>query len=296
MTPFLDPSISVSPRQFINFLIDKYVFKLDHLRWYWEWHNIILTLMRQIFLMLNVAALIKWKKLNSSLRWLLIIQLILIFIFYNPVMTGVVSTYITGIVYPRISDIIIPIVLVVSIFAYSFNSRLMKSIIILTTSLAFVYLGLKTTNYMTNSFNIIEEKSEYNYLYRMKQDLIDAGEALKNYIDKNELKRPNVLMTDYEISYFAHNYQLPYTVYHERLVNNEVYKAKKQDLYKMRKVLKQSYEVDEEEQLQSHLLLKSNQIDFVVTTTVVAPWLTQMLEEIGIIIYENSSYQIYQLN
>ena len=296
MTPFLDPSISVSPRQFINFLIDKYVFRLEHLRWYLEWHNIILTLMRQIFLMLNVAALIKWKKLNSSLRWLLIIQLILIFIFYNPVMTGVVSTYITGIVYPRISDIIMSIVLVISIFAYSFSSRSMKLMIILATSLSFVYLGLKTVNYTTNSFNIIEDKSGYNYLYRMRQDLIDAGEALENYIDEHELERPTVLMTNYEISYFAHNYQLPYTVYHERLVNDETYKAKKQELYKMRKILKQSYEVYEEEQLQVPSLLEQNQIDLIVTTTVVAPWLTQTLEEIGILIYENSSYQIYQLN
>lgn len=296
MTPYLDPSISISPRQFISFLVDKYMFKLDQLRWYWEWHNVVFTLIRQILLILNTIVLIRWKKLDFNLRWLLAIQLILIGIFYNPVMTGFISTYITGIVYPRISDIIMLIMLVSSIFAYSFNSRSMKVMIILVTSLSFVYLGLKTVNYTTNSFNIIEDKSGYNYLYRMRQDLIDAGEALENYIAEHELERSTVLMTNYEISYFSHNYQIPYTVYHERLVNDEVYKAKKQELYKMRKILKQSYEVYEEEQIQVPSLLEQNQIDLIVTTTVVAPWLTQTLEEIGILIYENSSYQIYQLN
>lgn len=296
MTPHLDPSISFSPNQFIGLLMDKYMFKLDQLKWYWEWHNVILTLIRQILLILNLIVFIRWKKLDFSLRWLLTIQLILIGIFYNPFMTGFISTYITGIVYPRISDIIMSLILVFSIFAYSLNSRLMKIMVILAAILAFSYLGLKTVNYTTNSFNMIEDKSGYNYLYRMSQDLIDAGEALENYIDEHELERPTVLMTNYEISYFAHNYQLPYTVYHERLVNDEAYKEKKQELYKMRKVLKQSYELDKEEQLQVPSLLKQNRIDLIVTTTVVAPWLTQMLEDIGVLIYENSSYQIYQLN
>ena len=296
MTPHLDPSISFSPNQFIGLLMDKYMFKLEQLKWYWEWHNVILTLIRQILLILNLIVFIRWKKLDFSLRWLLTIQLILIGIFYNPFMTGFISTYITGIVYPRISDIIMSLILVFSIFAYSLNSRLMKIMVILAAILAFSYLGLKTVNYTTNSFNMIEDKSGYNYLYRMSQDLIDAGEALENYIDEHELERPTVLMTNYEISYFAHNYQLPYTVYHERLVNDEAYKEKKQELYKMRKVLKQSYELDKEEQLQVPSLLKQNRIDLIVTTTVVAPWLTQMLEDIGVLIYENSSYQIYQLN
>ena len=211
-------------------------------------------------------------------------------------MTGFISTYITGIVYPRISDIIMSLVLVISIFVYCFNSRSMKIMVILVASLSLTYLGLKTINYMTNSFNMIEDKSGYNYLYRMRQDLIDVGQALENYIDEHELERPTVLMTNYEISYFAHNYQLPYTVYHERLVDDESYKAGKQDLYKMRKVLKQSYEIDEEEQFQVPSLLERNQVDLIVTTTVVAPWLTQTLEEIGALIYENSSYQVYQLN
>ena len=103
-------------------------------------------------------------------------------------------------------------------------------------------------------------------------------------------------MTNYEISYFVHNYQLTYTVYHERLVNDEEYKANKQELYSMRMILKQSYEVDVEQQLQVPNLLEQNQIDFIVTTTAVAPWLTKTLKDIGTIIYENSSYQIYQLN
>lgn len=295
MTPFLDPSISVSPQQFISFLNDKYVFKLDQLRG-GEWHNIVFTLIRQIFLILNIIVLTRWNNLDFNLRWLLIIQLILISIFYNPVMTGFISTYITGIVYPRISDIIMSLVLVISIFVYCFNSRSMKIMVILVASLSLTYLGLKTINYMTNSFNMIEDKSGYNYLYRMRQDLIDVGQALENYIDEHELERPTVLMTNYEISYFAHNYQLPYTVYHERLVDDESYKAGKQDLYKMRKVLKQSYEIDEEEQFQVPSLLERNQVDLIVTTTVVAPWLTQTLEEIGALIYENSSYQVYQLN
>ena len=130
----------------------------------------------------------------------------------------------------------------------------------------------------------------------MSQDLIDAGEALEKYIDEKDLERPTVLMTNYEISYFAHNYQLPYTVYHERLVNDEEYKANKQELYSMRMILKQSYEVDVEQQLQVPNLLEQNQIDFIVTTTAVAPWLTKTLKDIGKLIYENSSYQIYRLN
>lgn len=296
MTPHLDPSISFSPSQFISFLMDKYVFKLDQLKWDWEWHNVILILIRQILLILNLIVFVRWRKLEFNLRWLLTIQLILICIFYNPVMTGFISTYITGIVYPRISDIIMSLMLVLSIFAYSLNFRFMKQMVILAAILAFSYLGLKTVNYTTNSFNVIEDKSGYNYLYRMSQDLIDAGEALEKYIDEKDLERPTVLMTNYEISYFAHNYQLPYTVYHERLANDEEYKANKQELYSMRTILKQSYEVDVEQQLQVPNLLEENQIDFIVTTTAVAPWLTKTLKDIGTIIYENSSYQIYRLN
>lgn len=104
-----------------------------------------------------------------------------------------------------------------------------------------------------------------------------------------------MLTTQLELNYFAHNYEMLYTVNEERRVFNEVYRQAKSELYLLRDGLRKSYEQSEEQQQQFKEMLEQLNPDIVVVPTIVAPWGNKLFNEVSLKINENTTYIVYQL-
>ncbi len=64
------------------------------------------------------------------------------------------------------------------------------------------------------------------------------------------------MTTQLELNYFAHNYEMLYTVNEERRVFNDSYRQTKPELYLLRDGLRKSYEQSEEQQRQFKQILE----------------------------------------
>lgn len=108
-------------------------------------------------------------------------------------------------------------------------------------------------------------------------------------------ERPKVLTTQLELNYFAHNYEMLYTVNEERRVFNESYRQTKPELYLLRDGLRKSYEQSQEQQQQFKQTLKYIKPDIVVLSTSAAPWVHEIFDNVAYKINGNDSFIVYQL-
>ena len=295
MVPSLNEEVSISPRYFIEFLFDKYAPRRSYIVER-NWSMLSLALIRDSLFLLYLVALVQFKKLNEPLKFAFITQWIIILIFYNPLVSAFVSTYFTGSVYMRTGDIIMSLFLIAGLLVYFVNHSKLRGIVIVLACLSIIQLGTKTHQYLTHDFNQITNTQTFNHLYRMNQDLIDTSRFIESYVAEHyNGERPKVLTTQLELNYFAHNYEMLYTVNEERRVFNESYRQTKPELYLLRDGLRKSYELSEEKQQQFKQMLEQLKPDIVVVSTIAAPWVHELFNEVALKIDETPSYLVYQL-
>ena len=295
MVPSLNEDVSISPRYFIEFLFDKYAPRRSYITEK-NWSMLSLALIRDSLFLLYLVALVQFKKLNETLKFTFITQWIIIFIFYNPLVSAFVSTYFTGSVYMRTGDIIMSLFLMARLLVYFANHLRLRGIVIFLACLSTIQLTTKTHQYLTHDFNQITNIQTFNHLYRMDQDIIDTANFIETFVEEHyKGERPKVLTTQLEFNYFAHNYEMLYTVNEERRVFNESYRQIKPELYLLRDGLRKSYELSEEQQQQFKQTLKYIKPDIVVVPTIAAPWVHELFNEVALSINENTSYGVYKL-
>ena len=295
MVPSLNEDVSISPRYFIEFLFDKYAPRRSYITEK-NWSMLSLALIRDSLFLLYLVALVQFKKLNETLKFTFITQWIIIFIFYNPLVSAFVSTYFTGSVYMRTGDIIMSLFLIAGLLVYFANHLRLRGIVIFLACLSTIQLTTKTHQYLTHDFNQIGNTQTFNHLYRMDQDIIDTANYIEAFVEEHYSgERPKVLTTQLELNYFAHNYEMLYTVNEERRVFNDSYRQTKPELYLLRDGLRKSYEQSEEQQRQFKQILEQLKPDIIVVPAIAAPWIHDLFNEVALKIDENSSYSVYQL-
>lgn len=293
--PKLNPLSSISPSQFFEELFYKYEPRPTYLK-EGNWSLFILALLRDMILLLNIFVLTQVKKLKGRLRYVLIIQVILILVFYNPIVSGFVSTTFTGSVYMRVSDIVLSLFLVCALLAYMVRQPKLHYVFLSLAVVSTLQLVVKTYEYTTYHFHQISNPSNFNHLYRMDQDIIDTATFIEGYVNqKYGDTRPYIFTTQLELNYFSHNYKMIYTVNEERRAYDESYRQTKPDLYVLRDAIRKSYEIEEEQQKEFKQILETEDIKIMVIPTVAAPWIHQVLDTLGSIIYENDGYIAYEL-
>lgn len=295
MTPNLNPSLSVSPTQMLQLLIEKYEFREDYLYPYKNWTMILLISFRRIILFVSAYLVLHFKELNARLKFMVGIQVIMITVFFNPFVSGFISTKFTGIVYMRIEDVVLSIFNIGGLLRYTLKSKQLKYFILGLSVISGLYLIVKTDNYLKTEFNQITSNETFNHLYRMDQSLVEVAEVLSKEAEQIKDKRPKVLTTLHHVNYFSSNYEMIYTVEHNRHRGDESYYRKHVDTYSLRDVIQDSYQVSEEVREQFIPLVDAYQIDFIVTSVEIAPWLKQTLEANGSCIFQNKDYYIYQM-
>ena len=295
LLPTLNESSAISPAYFINFIFDKYAPKRRYIidR---DWAMLCLTILRDGIFLLYLGAMLSFKKLNQTLKYTISIQLLTILIFYNPIVCAFVSTYFTGGVYMRTSDIVMSIFLVTSLLAYFANHPKFYKGIVSLACLAIVQLTAQTYQYLTHDFNQIDQRQNFNHLYRMNQDVIDTANFIESYVERYyENERPKVLTTQLALNYFSRNYEMIYTVNQERRVLDDSYRQHMPQLYLLRDGLKKSYELSGDQQQQFKKALTEEQPDLIIVPQVAAPWVHELFNEIAVKIDENASYLVYRL-
>lgn len=296
MTHRLNANISISPTQMVQYLIEKYEFQEGYLIPNKNWLMILLLGFRRILLFVNLYGLIHFKKLNAKLKFIVGTQVIMILVFYNPLVSGFISTAFTGIVYTRIEDIILSVFSTVGLILYAAKSEHLKYFVLLLSVVSAVYLIMKTDTYLNDWYNQIDHVETYNHLYRMEQSLVDTAMALEEYIDENIVdERPKVLTTFHHLNYFTSSYEMVYTVEHNRHLDDEAYRQRYQDIYILRDGIQNSYDVDLDVKEQFMPLVYDYGIDFIITSTDIDMWLKQELETQGECIFQNNGYSIYRI-
>ncbi len=295
MTPNLNENLSVSPTQMLQLLIEKYEFREDYLYPYKNWPAILLISFRRIILFISAYFILHFKDLNSKLKLVVGIQVIMMVVFFNPLVSGFISTAFTGIVYMRIEDVVLSIFTIGGLLRYTLTSKHLKYFILGLSVISGLYLVVKTDNYLKNEFNQITSKETFNHLYRMDQSLVDVAETLDKEASQIKDKRPKVLTTLHHVNYFSSSYEMIYIVEHNRRRGDESYYKKYVDIYDLKDAISESYQVNEEVRAQFIPLVDDYQIDFIVTSVEIAPWLKETLEENGNCVFENEDYYIYQM-
>ena len=107
-----------------------------------------MVMIRWGVIVLMIYTLFKWKSLNDLMKWLLVTQFIMIIVFYNPLVCGLISTALTGIVYTRIHEIVMSLVLIAAFISLGYNSKTMRFLVVLLSCLSMAYLGIKTIGYL----------------------------------------------------------------------------------------------------------------------------------------------------
>lgn len=296
MTPHLSPSSSVSPRELLHFFSDQYSLKASYFSSPYEWPLALIVMIRWGMIGLIIYALLKWKSLSDLIKWLLVTQFIMIIIFYNPLVCGLISTALTGIVYTRIHEIVMSLVIITAFISLGYKSKTVRVLLVILSCLSIAYLGIKTIGYLKTEFNQIGELTTYNHLYRLEQEMIDVSNRLEETIEEEDQNRPLVLTAHLQLNYLAHNYEMLYTVNQDRHLYDEAARQKDANLYLLRDVLKKSYEVDQNDLQQFVSLVKSYEVDYIVTQQDMSPLVLEVLDGEYEVIYTNSAYRLYQVN
>lgn len=296
MTPHLSSSSSVSPEDLLHFFKDQYLLKADYFSSLYEWPLALMVMIRWGVIVLMIYTLFKWKSLNDLMKWLLVTQFIMIIVFYNPLVCGLISTALTGIVYTRIHEIVMSLVLIAAFISLGYNSKTMRFLVVLLSCLSMAYLGIKTIGYLKTEFNQIGELTTYNHLYRLEQEMIDVSNKLEATIEVEKQNRPLVLTAHLQLNYLAHNYEMLYTVNQDRHLYDETAREKQSDLYLLRDVLKKSYEVGQDELQQFVHLVEEYGVGYIVTQQDISPFVVEVLSREYKVIYTNSAYRLYQVS
>lgn len=295
MTPHLSPSSSVSPRELLHFFSDQYRLKASYFSSPYEWPLALIVVLRWGMIGLIIYALFKWKSLSDLIKWLLVTQFIMIIVFYNPLVCGLISTALTGIVYTRIHEIVMSLVIITALISLGYKSKTVKVLLVILSCLSMAYLGIKTIGYLKTEFNQIGELTTYNHLYRLEQEMIDVSNRLEETIEGEDQNRPLVLTAHLQLNYLSHNYEMLYTVNQDRHLYDEAARQKDANLYLLREVLKKSYEVDQNDLQQFVSLVKSYEVDYIITQQDMSPLVLEVLDGEYELIYTNSAYRLYQV-
>ena len=159
MIPHLNPSSSVSPQELFSFFIDQYSLKANDFSFPYEWPLALMVIIRWGVIVLFISSLFKWNTLSDLIKWLLITQFIIIIVFYNPLVCGFISTALTGIVYTRIHEVVMSLVLITALISLGYKSQVMRILLVILTGLSIGYLGVKTISYLKTEFNHIGESN-----------------------------------------------------------------------------------------------------------------------------------------
>ena len=295
MTPHLSPSSSVSPRELLHFFSDQYSLKASYFSSPYEWPLALIVMIRWGMIGLMIYVLLKWKSLSDLMKWLLVTQFIMIIVFYNPLVCGLISTALTGIVYTRIHEIVMSLVIITALISLGYKSKTVRVLLVILSCLSIAYLGIKTIGYLKTEFNQIGELTTYNHLYRLEQEMIDVSNRLEETIEEEDQNRPLVLTAHLQLNYLAHNYEMLYTVNQDRHLYDEAARQKDVNLYLLRDVLKKSYEVDQNDLQQFVSLVKSYEVDYIITQQDMSPLVLEVLDGEYELIYTNSAYRLYQV-
>lgn len=284
---------------FQNYLIEYYSFKFDVSLSIFI-INVFTFILRMGLIGTNIYCILNFNKLNSKMKFIIILQIYILVLFYNPFVCSIISKFGTGSVYFRTRALFMSMFLIAAIIVYLFNElenvkKYKNSIFILIFLGLITHLSLNVYQYYNNSYNTISNENPYNYSYRLYDDVVSAAFTLDSYISQTKEVKPKVLTPYFEISYLSNQFISPYHVELVRKKDNEEIQKENADVYEMIDMLDNSYYYTEEELARLKELVYRNDINFLITAQDISPILIDELKSFSKIIYQNTTYLVFEV-
>lgn len=262
--------------------------------------SLISSFLKLFLIGINIYSIINYKKFPEKYRFFIYLQIILIIVFYNPLVAPFVSYFITGSVYFRVRDIIFNMPLMVVCLLYlKDNGKLSIFILRTVIGLSVVLSIINIYEYLTYTPNQITDSSKYSYYHRLPKDTVDVGYFLESYIDNYYVDpeyRPLVYSTNRQINYLSHNYQMVYTIYEERQFKNIDVNMSLRLLDKYALELITTNPDSYGEYINDYpQLLKNHGVEFIVIDNDTSDKIKSQILRQGKLIYYNDTYSIYQI-
>lgn len=292
---WLEPSIS--SEYFIEYL-NEYYFNTSY--YSSIFFSLLNTILKILFIFLNLYVISKMSSLKEWLRFFVITELILIILWYNPIASPFISTFITGNVYFRLRDIIFNIPLIVALLYYMVYRLRYGKVFFIFLILCTAGLGcINIYEYLSYGPNQIEDFSQHSFYYRLPQNTVHMSQFLNQYLEKYDSHinpRPRIYSMDRTVNYFSNKYEMIYTANNERNFNSIDLEQKIRfefDPYVLEGLVTQC-ESYQEYLIKYRLLLKVYRVDFVVLNNNVSELIKQETLKDYHLIYVDSSYSVYE--
>ncbi|WP_237252715.1 DUF6077 domain-containing protein [Turicibacter bilis] len=218
-------------------------------------------------------------------------------LFFNPIVAPFISSILTGIVYDRTIALVISnitVTLAISQLADFKYRRIMLSGFFLISSVIFIN---DTIFHEDTKIHTINSVKTYNLLYKQPIDLLELDEFLNDYTKDKIPQQTRIISYDFRIRLQSRNHILVYTVPDYRELELDL-KSEQPNLAKAYDIITRSLELEKlnvEISCISDILL-ANQVNLVIVPSPISSDLKQNLNEFSQLIYENNSYQVYEVN
>lgn len=149
--------------------------------------DLVNEVLARMMLVIPFVSLVFWKELNKDMKFVVVFMLTTILVFYNPISMPFVSTYLTGIVYGRIENLVINqpfYFIMLSCVAVYFNA------IVIACLVSAMSVVPQT---VINTMGYIENFEEYEKVldveYKMDKQIIEISNIIDKYSkDKEDVK------------------------------------------------------------------------------------------------------------
>lgn len=236
-------------------------------------------------------------KKKEEHHFLYFVPLATVTVFFNPIVAPLISTALTGIVYDRTIVLVIstiPLTLALAQIVQLKYKRILFSGLFMIGSVIFVNDIFFHEN---TKIHTPESVKAYDLMYKQPIDLIELDEFLNQYNQGKTAQQTRIMSYDFRIRLQSRNHVLVYTVpdYRElelRLQSNQPNLATVYD------VITRSLELEALNEDVSFIkdVLLANQVNLVIVPNPISSRLKQTLNECSQLIYENNSYQVYEVN
>lgn len=215
-----------------------------------------------------------------------------VILFFNPIVSPLISSILTGIVYDRTVILIISTVTITLAMKQLLNLKIGKYGLLFITLLAIIIFLNDVSFNSVKKIHTVQSAKTYDLIYKQPLDLLELDQFLNDYTSDKSPEETRIVSIDFRIRLQSRNYLLLYTVADYRLLDEEV-PLDSLNLANLYQMIVGSNEVIDEHELQEVLL--NHKVNLLIISNPISETLEKAITPYSHLIFENKSYQVYEI-
>ena len=225
-------------------------------------------------------------------EFLYFLPMMTIILFFNPIVSPLISSILTGIVYDRTIILIISTVTITLAMKQLLNLKIRKYRLLFITSLAIIiFLNDVSFNSM-KKIHTVQSAKTYDLIYKQPLDLLELDQFLNDYTRDKSPEETRVVSVDFRIRLQSRNYLLLYTVADYRLLDEQA-ALDSLNLAHLYEVIIGSNEVIDAQEIPEVLL--NHKVNLLIVSNPISEMLEKAINPYSHLIFKNKSYQVYEV-